>query len=326
MKSQGDNITGTSPIDFSKPLDTSVVKGKTALVQDGAAGLGSGIAKALAENGARVAICDKRAKEGEAFAKDLNGKGYDVKYIQAETGDWASSLAGFKQALEWSEDQLDIVVLSPGIVTNNLLLSILPKHRGPDEDPAEPPTNVLQIDLVGVYYATSLALFYFNKLYAKRKDPEFEPQIVFICSMAGYDGLDFGTDYAAAKHGLRAIFKTTRRPRPGMAQYQANLLAPTYVKKNKISKDEEKLKNHANEVNEISDVVAGAMRCICDDEVSGRAVACVQGSTGTPGRLNFDMCDDIVDHNGGRELHNKVDDIWLPSGTKLSEDSNCGVQ
>ena len=185
MKSQGDNITGTSPIDFSKPLDTSVVKGKTALVQDGAAGLGSGIAKALAENGARVAICDKRAKEGEAFAKDLNGKGYDVKYIQAETGDWASSLAGFKQALEWSEDQLDIVVLSPGIVTNNLLLSILPKHRGPDEDPAEPPTNVLQIDLVGVYYATSLALFYFNKLYAKRKDPEFEPQIVFICSMAG---------------------------------------------------------------------------------------------------------------------------------------------
>lgn len=112
-----------------------------------------------------------------------------------------------------------------------------------------------------------------------------------------------------------------------MAQYQSNLLAPTYINKNNMhTRSEGELKNHHTKVNEISDVVAGAMRCICDDTVEGRSVACVQGSVGTPGQLNFDLCDDIGDHNGGMQLMNKVDDIWLPSGTNLSEDANCAVQ
>ena len=50
-----------------------------------------------------------------------------------------------------------------------------------------------------------------------------------------YEGLEFGTDYAASKHGVRAIWKTTRYPRPSMVQYQSNLLAPTYVSKKKIA-------------------------------------------------------------------------------------------
>lgn len=111
-----------------------------------------------------------------------------------------------------------------------------------------------------------------------------------------------------------------------MAQYQANLLAPTYKRKTKIDRSEEELKNHQNQTNEIADVVAGALRCICDQQIKGRAVCCCQGSIGVPGSLNFDLCDDIGDHNGGRELLDKVDDIWLPSSAKLSEDSNCGVQ
>jgi len=55
-------------------------------------------------------------------------------------------------------------------------------------------------------------------------------------------------------------------------------------------------------------------------------MACVQGSVGTPGQLNFDLCDDIGDFNGGLVLHDKVDDIFLPSRTNLSEDANCKVQ
>lgn len=152
----------------------------------------------------------------------------------------------------------------------------------------------------------------------------FEP---LLTDNAQFDGLDFGTDYAAAKHGVRAIWKTTRKPRPTMAQYQSNLLAPTYISKNNMHKRSEgELKNHHTKVNEIGDVVAGAMRCICDGEVEGRAIACVQGSVGVPGQLNFDLCDDIVDYNAGEQLFNKSEDIWLPSGTNLSEDSNCAVQ
>lgn len=111
-----------------------------------------------------------------------------------------------------------------------------------------------------------------------------------------------------------------------MAQYQANLLAPTYIRQDRIKRSEDELKNHHNQTNEIADVVAGALRCICDDAVQGRALCCCQGSVGTPGNLNFDLCDDIIDFNGGRELRSKVDDIWLPSSAQLKDDSNCGVQ
>lgn len=91
-------------------------------------------------------------------------------------------------------------------------------------------------------------------------------------------------------------------------------------------RSEAELKRHHEKVNEISNVVAGAMRCICNDAIEGRAIACIQGSNGNiPGLLNFDLMDNIVHHNGSRRLMEKADDIWLPSGT-LSEDRNCKEQ
>ena len=112
-----------------------------------------------------------------------------------------------------------------------------------------------------------------------------------------------------------------------MAQYQSNLLAPTYVSKKKIAGESEaKLRDHNTQTNEIEDVVAGALRCICDKKVSGKAVACVQGSTGSPGCLNFDLCDDMLGGHGGRELLKNSEDIWLPSSATLKEDSDCAVQ
>lgn len=179
------NIGGTQEVDFSRSLNTSVVKGKTAIVLDGANGLGFGIATALAENGAYVAMCDPNEEIGHASEKALNDKGYRSKYFVTETSSWASQSEAFKQVLAWSGNKLDIVVTSAGIVTNNLLMHILPKHREPEQHPAKPPTNVLEIDLIGVYFSASLALFYFNRLHVSRKASEFQPQIVFICSMAG---------------------------------------------------------------------------------------------------------------------------------------------
>ena len=188
----------TPRTDFNKPLDYTVVKGRTALVQDGASGLGYGIAEALAENGAKVAICDENVENGDKVVADLTSKGYRVSFFKTDATNWDSVLASFKAALEWSGDQLDIVVTSPGIVTNNLMMSILPKHTSPDGDPPKPPTKVFEVDLIGVYYTASLALFYFNQIAARRKRDSgtatpsedekaraFRPQLLYICSMAG---------------------------------------------------------------------------------------------------------------------------------------------
>ena len=184
-KSPEADLPATPKTDFARPLDTRVVKDKTALIQDGAKGLGLGIATALAENGANVAICDASEENGEKVAKELTDRGFSVRYFKCDTSSWDSLLAAFKEVLVWSGDQLDIVVTSPGIVTNNLLMSVLPKHVKPGDDPPKPPTNCLEVSLMGVYFITSLALFYFNSLYARRHDRRFKPQLLFICSMAG---------------------------------------------------------------------------------------------------------------------------------------------
>ena len=250
-------------IDFSQPLDlvvdTQIVKGKTAIVHDGEKGLGLGLATALAKRGAHVAICGGDATAGEAVVKDMSALGYSVSFFKTDTSDWNSLLSAFKQVVTWSHDQLDIVVTTAGIVTTNMLMSMLPRNHRPGADPPKPPTRVFETNLMGVYFTASLAIWYFNKLEPLRLDPSFKPQLLFICSMAGvrvnselsvdesmlivlahkYEGLEFGTDYAASKHGVRAIWKTTRYPRPSMTQYQSNLLAPTYVSKKKIAGESE---------------------------------------------------------------------------------------
>ncbi len=62
------------------------------------------------------------------------------------------------------------------------------------------------------------------------------------------------------------------------------------------------------------------------DHSSWLFVACVQGSVGTPGSLNFDLCDDLAGGSGGKELRDKAEDIWMPSSGSLKEDSDCAVQ
>lgn len=177
-------IAGTAKIDFTRPLDTSVVRGKTAIVFDAAKGLGNGIAAELARNGAYVAVCDPDEEAGSKAVSQLNDEGCLTKFFKTDTSSWESQGEAFRQILVWSGGQLDIVVTVPGIVTNNLMMSILPKHHLPGNTPTKPPTRVLEVDLIGVYYSATLALFYFNQIHADKPDMDFRPQLVFIGSMA----------------------------------------------------------------------------------------------------------------------------------------------
>jgi len=70
------SLAGTKKIDFAKPLDLTVLKDRVALVTGGAAGIGLGVVRALAEAGAWVAICDVNDSAGRKVEEELLGEGY----------------------------------------------------------------------------------------------------------------------------------------------------------------------------------------------------------------------------------------------------------
>jgi 5'-hydroxyaverantin dehydrogenase len=70
------SMAGTKKIDFAKPLDLTVLKDRVALITGGAAGIGLGVVKALAQAGAWVAICDVNEEVGRKVEEELLGEGY----------------------------------------------------------------------------------------------------------------------------------------------------------------------------------------------------------------------------------------------------------
>ena len=54
----------------------------------------------------------------------------------------------------------------------------------------------------------------------------------------------------------------------------------------------------------MADAAGGAMRCLCDAAVNGRAVAICSGEEngGESGSANFDLCDEMASHSGGEAL------------------------
>jgi NAD(P)-dependent dehydrogenase (short-subunit alcohol dehydrogenase family) len=69
------------------------ISGKTAFVTGAASGLGAATARALAKAGARVAIFDRNAGQGEAIAAELGGKFFAVDVADAASAEGAVNAA-----------------------------------------------------------------------------------------------------------------------------------------------------------------------------------------------------------------------------------------
>ncbi|XP_075393208.1 L-fucose dehydrogenase [Tenrec ecaudatus] len=158
--------------------------GKVVVVTGGGRGIGAGIVRAFVDSGAQVVICDKEESGGRVLEKELPGtlfilsdvtKEEDMKVLVSET------LRRF--------GRLDCVVNNAGYH---------PPLQWPEETSLQGFRQLLEVNLLGMYTLTKLALPYLRKT---------KGNIINIASLAGAIGQKQAVPYAASKGAVTSMTK-----------------------------------------------------------------------------------------------------------------------
>jgi acetoacetyl-CoA reductase len=195
----------------------SKLEGRFALVTGGARGIGYAVAKALAAEGATLAINYQSSEaEARALADDLGRDGCKTLLLKGNVGEratWTSMLDKIKDS--WG--RLDILVNNAGITRDRSL------RKMTDHDWSE----VLQTNLNACYYGVSAAM----PLMIEQKFG----RIINISSFVGQAG-NFGqANYAASKGAIIAFTKTAAIE---LAKFNVtcNSLAPGFTETGMLAK------------------------------------------------------------------------------------------
>jgi 3-oxoacyl-[acyl-carrier protein] reductase len=161
--------------------------GMSALVTGASGGLGSAIARALAAQGARLAVSGSNVEKLERFRGELGG---DHVALPCNLSDGQAVDQLVPQALEALGGKLDILVNNAGVTRDNLLM------RMKDEEFEE----VIRINLE--------AAFRLMRAAAKPMMKARFGRIITLSSVVGVTGNPGQANYVASKAGLIGMTKS----------------------------------------------------------------------------------------------------------------------
>jgi 3-oxoacyl-[acyl-carrier protein] reductase len=180
--------------------------GMTALVTGATGGLGQAMARALAGQGARLAISGTRAEALEALAAEL-GEGTTILPVNLAD---AAAVEALVPAAVAGLGQLDILVNNAGITRDNLAM------RMKDEDWQ----SVITVNLEAAFRLARAAARPMMKARFGR--------IISITSVVGVTGNPGQANYAAAKAGLIGMSKALAQELASR-NITVNCLAPGFI-------------------------------------------------------------------------------------------------
>ena len=180
--------------------------GMTALVTGASGGLGSAVARALATQGARVALSGTRA---DALAT-VGGEIGDAVTLPCDLADGAAVDALVPHALDALGGRLDILVNNAGVTRDNLVI------RMKDEEWAQ----VIAVNLEAAFRLIRAA--------AKPMMKARFGRIITVTSVVGHTGNPGQANYAASKGGLTAMSKALAQELAGRA-ITVNCVAPGFI-------------------------------------------------------------------------------------------------
>lgn len=169
------------------------IKGSVALVTGGAAGIGAGIARALAGMGAHVVIGDVQEDAGAALAAEVTATGGVMAFQKLDVTsehDWNAAT----KAIADRFGHLDILVNNAGILLRG----------GVEQTSLEDFRRVVDISEVGAFLGMKTCL----PLLRQRRDPVPSASIVNVSSIGGLRGAPGAFAYGASRAALISMTKS----------------------------------------------------------------------------------------------------------------------
>ena len=188
---------------------TSSLSGRTALVTGSTAGLGVGIAHALARAGAFVIVTGRDKTRGDAVVADIRSAGGDAAFARADLsgeGDEVRRLAAC--ATELAGGRLDILV-------NNAAQLLMP----------DPTANVSADVLRDAFSVNVFAPFLLTAAIAPQMARDGGGAVVNIGSIAGLRGASGSAVYSANKAAIHSL-TTSWADEYGPVGVRVNAVAP----------------------------------------------------------------------------------------------------